>query len=98
MFIIYVLVLFIASIGCGSFIKKESKLFPLRSIIGFCIYLGITQLIYFPMLHFQVSSTIVNVSTFLMLTLAFVYGLFKVKTTILFELFHRGGEIHTVFI
>lgn len=79
MFIVYVLILYIASIGCGSYIKKESKLFPLRSVIGFCTYLGITQLVYYPMQYFKASSTVVNVATFLMLSFAFVYGLFKLK-------------------
>ncbi len=79
MFIVYVFILFIASIGCGSFIKKDSKLFPLRSIIGFCAYLGITQLVYYPLQYFKVSSTVMNIVTFLMLSFAFVYGLFKMK-------------------
>ena len=79
MFIIYVLVLYIASIGCGSFIKKESKLYSLRSVIGFASFLGVSQIIYYPMLYFKVSSIVTNTTTAILLLGAFILGLFKVK-------------------
>ncbi len=78
MFIIYVLILFISSIGCGNIIKKDNKLYPLKSIIGFCILLGISQIIYYPMQYFKVSSNITNITTLIILLTSFIYGLTKI--------------------
>ena len=79
MFIVYVFILYIASLGCGSFIKEDSKLFTVRPIIGFCTFLGISQLVYYPMQYLKVSSNIVNMATAILLLMAFIYGLIKMK-------------------
>ena len=79
MFLIYVLILYIASIGCGSYIKKESKVYSLRSIIGFCTFLGVSQIIYYPLQYIKSSSLTINIITLILLLGAFILGLFKMK-------------------
>lgn len=79
MFIIYVLLLYIASIGCGSFIKKESKVYSLRSVIGFCTFLGVLQLFYYPLQYIKASSGAVNIITLILFLIAFIYGIFQLK-------------------
>ena len=64
MFILYVLVLFIASNGLGKLILKEdNKLYPLRSLIGFTILLSILQIGYYPLEQRFLSSNIAMIYT-----------------------------------
>ena len=79
MFVFYVLLLYICSIGASFYLKKDSKVFKLRSVIGFCTLLGASQIIYYPLQYFQVSSLVVNIVTLLFLFVTFILGILNIK-------------------
>jgi len=79
MFILYVLVLFIASNGLGKLILKEdNKLYPLRSLIGFTILLSILQIGYYPLEQRFLSSNIAMIYTSIIICISFIIGLIKI--------------------
>lgn len=80
MFIIYTLILFICSNGLGKyFVKKDSKLYILKSLLGFLILLAILQLGYYPIQYFNLSSTIHLIWTSIVLLITFILGIKNLK-------------------
>ncbi|TDW13958.1 hypothetical protein EDD63_14119 [Breznakia blatticola] len=74
-FIIYALLMFFISNGLGKLIlKKESKIYPFRSLLGFCLFISTLQLGYYPMQYFQVSINFVYIWTMIVFIVSFVIG------------------------
>lgn len=79
MFLIYALVLYICSIGFSFFIKKDSKIYLVKNIIGFLLLLLILQIGYYPMQYFKVSSTITNTWTLVIILISFILGILNIS-------------------
>ena len=80
MFIIYALLIYIMGLGVGKFfIKKESKLYPLRSVIGFVIFMGVLEVLYLPLEYFNLSSSYSNIITLLLSISSLVLGFIHIK-------------------
>lgn len=80
MFIIYAFILFICSNGLGKlFIKSESKLFTLKSLLGFLILLAILQIGYYPIQYFNLSSKVHLIWTSIILIVTLILGIKNLK-------------------
>lgn len=79
MFIIYAFILYVCSIGGSFFIKKDSKVFSIKNIIGFCSFLGILQIIYYPLQYFKVGSIYFHIITLVITLIFFILGCIKIK-------------------
>ena len=79
MFILYALIIYLVSIGASFYIKKDSKLYSLRGVIGFATFLGISQIFYYPLQYFKVSSLFVNIITILLIIPFLVLGIKNLK-------------------
>ncbi len=79
MFLLYVIILYIGSIGFSSLIKDKFKINNLKNILGFCIMLMILQIGYYPMQYFQLSSIFVNIWTFIVLLIGLIMGIKNIK-------------------
>lgn len=96
MFLIYVLILYICSIGCSFFIKNDSNLFKIKNIIGFCILISILQVLYYPFQYFKCSSLVFHIITSIIILLTFLKGIFNLKLKD-FE-FLKKYEFYVLFI
>ena len=79
MFILYALIIYLVSIGASFYIKKDSKLYSLRGIIGFATFLGISQIFYYPLQYFKVSSLFINIVTILLIIPFLILGIKNLK-------------------
>ena len=79
MFVLYVLLIYIISIGSSIYIKEDSKLYSLRTVLGFVTFLAISQIFYYPLQYFNVSSALVNIITFFLIIPFFVLGIINLK-------------------
>ena len=97
MFIIYSLILFISSNGIGKLIiDKNSKLYEIRSIIGFMILLSVLQTIYFPIEYKFMSFNVGFILTLIIIITSFIIGLFKISLSD-FN-FLKSYEFYVIFI
>ena len=80
MFILYVLLIYIISNGIGKkVLKKNSKLYGIRSLIGFVCFLGVLQLLYYPMQYFHVSGNYSFIITLIIFVVSLIYGIKNLK-------------------
>lgn len=80
MALIYALIIIIASLGISKLvIKKESKFYKLRIILGFCFLLAILQIGYYPIQFFKLSSKVFIYYTSFVLIPSFLIGLIHLK-------------------
>lgn len=96
-FILYALSIYIISNGIGKYlIKKDSNLYILRSLLGFCLLLFGLQIIYYPIQWYQLSSGIVFISTGIVILLGLYIGIKNLKREDFF--FLRHWEFYLLFI
>lgn len=79
MFLLYVLVLYICSIGGSFYLKENKKLLSIKNIIGFCTYLGTLQIIYYPLQYFKVGSVYFHIVTGIITIIFFILGSIHIK-------------------
>lgn len=80
MTIVWGLLIYLISNGFGNLLlSKENKFYSLRSIIGFCFYLTILQVGFYPIAYFHLSSFVNNIWVGIVSLVGSIFALIKIK-------------------
>ena len=80
LFIVYAFLIFVISNAVGKiFIKPNSKIYPIRSVVGFAIFIGSFQIIYYPFEFFHLSGKLLFFLEFVIIAVSLIYGFKKLK-------------------